>query len=79
MLILSPHFNARLDALMLASSTADTSPCIGGMSVAINMGGVQLCLALVFRGGNVHFMHFSVLFASMVDNIVLKEKYFWML
>jgi hypothetical protein len=42
-------------------------------------GGVQLGLAFVLRGGNVHFMHFSLHFARMIDNIVLKVKYFWTL
>jgi hypothetical protein len=42
-------------------------------------GGVQLGLAVVLRGENVQFLHFSVYFASMIDNIVLKVKYFWTL
>ncbi len=50
----------------------------GGVTSNKN-GGVQLGLAFVFRWKNVHFMHFSVHFASMVDNIVLKVKYFWTL
>jgi hypothetical protein len=39
MLILSPHFNARLDTLMIALSMADASPCMGRVSAAIKMGG----------------------------------------
>jgi hypothetical protein len=39
MLILSPHFNARLDTLMLALSMGDTSPCMGCVPLAIKMGG----------------------------------------
>jgi hypothetical protein len=42
-------------------------------------GGVQLGLAFVFRGKNGHFMHYSVHFTSMIDDIVLKVKYFWTL
>jgi hypothetical protein len=34
-------------------------------------------MAFILRGGNVHFLHFSVHFASMIDIIVLKVKYFW--
>jgi hypothetical protein len=41
--------------------------------------GVQLGLAFVFRGENVHFLHSSVHFASMIDKIVLRVKYFWTL
>jgi hypothetical protein len=66
MLILSPNFNARLDSLMLTLSTGDTSPCMGGGVTGNKNGGVQLGLAFIFRGGNVHFMHFSVHFASIV-------------
>ncbi len=36
-------------------------------------------MSFVFRGENVHFLHFSVHFASMIDKIVLKVKYFWTL
>jgi hypothetical protein len=39
-------------------------------------GGVELGLAFVLRGGNMHFLHSSVHFASMIDNIVLKELTF---
>jgi hypothetical protein len=39
-------------------------------------GGLQLGLAFVFWGGNVHFLNSSVHFASMVDNLVCKVQYF---
>ncbi len=57
----------------------DTSPCTGGVSLVIKMGGVQLGLTFVLRGGYVHFLHFSVHVTSMIANIVLKVKYFWTL
>jgi hypothetical protein len=79
MLILSPHFNSRLDTLLIALSTADASPCIGGAVSSNKNGGVQLGLAFILREGNLHFMHFSVYFASMINNIVLKVKYLWTL
>jgi hypothetical protein len=50
----------------------------GCVSSNIN-GGLQLGLAFVLRGGNVIFLHFSLHFANMIDNIVLKVKYFWTL
>jgi hypothetical protein len=75
-LILSPYFNARLGTLMLSLSTADTSPCTGGVSSVIKLGGVQLGLVFVFKGGNVHVLNSSVHFARMVDNLVLKVQYF---
>jgi hypothetical protein len=78
MLILSPHLYARLDSLMLALSTGDASPCTGGVTSNKN-GGLQLGLAFVLRRKNVYFLHLSVHFASMIDNIVRKVKYFWTL
>jgi hypothetical protein len=42
-------------------------------------GGVQLGLAFIFRGGNVHVLNFSVHFASRVDNLVFEVQYFWTL
>ncbi len=42
-------------------------------------GEVQLGLAFIFRGGNVHVLNSSVHFASMVDNLVFKVHYFWTL
>ena len=42
-------------------------------------GWVQLGLAFILRGKTVHFLHLSVHFASMIDSIVLKVKYFWTL
>jgi hypothetical protein len=48
--------------------------------VTINKnGGVQLGLAFVLGGVNVHVLNPSVHFASMVDNLVLKVQYFWTL
>jgi hypothetical protein len=47
----------------------------GGVTSNKNWG-VQLGLAFVLRGKAVHFLHLSVHFASMIDNIVLKVKYF---
>jgi hypothetical protein len=79
MLILSPYFNARLHTLMLALSRGDTSPCTGCVSPVIKIGGVQLGLAFIFRGGNVHVLNLSLHFASMVDNLVTKIQYFWTL
>jgi hypothetical protein len=79
MLILSPYFNGRLNTLMLAMTTGDTSPCTGGVSPVIKMWGVQLGLAFVLREKNTHNLISSVHIASMVDNLVLKEQYFWTL
>jgi hypothetical protein len=42
-------------------------------------GGVQLGLDFVLRGKTVHFLHFSVHFARMIDDIVFKIQYFWTL
>ncbi len=39
----------------------------------------QLGLAFVIRRINAHVKYFSVHFASMIDSIVLKAKYFWTL
>jgi hypothetical protein len=44
-----------------------------------NGGGVQLGLAFVFRGGNVHVLNSSVHFASMLDILVFTVQYFWTL
>ncbi len=39
-------------------------------------GGVQLGLAFVFGGGNVHVVKSIVHFTSMVDNLVFNVQYF---
>ena len=63
-----PLFNARTNAKLLTPSRADTSQCTGEVSAAVKKGGMQVGLAFILRGQNMHFLCTSVRYLGSLSS-----------